>query len=109
LLFVVCVIPGTALSCRGIDWGMGSQLAIVWCLPTWFPWALDLCLQWCCVCEVYPGTYSSSQIWHGTLGNGIDLLLDVGRIGTLWGVMSHFIVPPFFLLRAIRAGTCGET
>jgi hypothetical protein len=51
---------------------------------------LDLFLQWYCVCEVNLRTYSASRIWHCTLGNGFDLLLlDGGRIGTLWGIMSH--------------------
>jgi hypothetical protein len=55
------------------------------------------------------GIYSASQIWHCTLGNRFDLVLDVGRIGTLWGIMSLYILPPFFLLQAICAGTCKET
>jgi hypothetical protein len=29
LLLVACVIPGVALACRGVDWGMGSQSTIV--------------------------------------------------------------------------------
>jgi hypothetical protein len=63
-LLVACVILGTVVAFCGADWGMGSQSAIVWCLPTWFPWAMDLFLQWCCVCEVNLKNYSASQIWH---------------------------------------------
>jgi hypothetical protein len=64
---------------------------------------LDLYLHWYCVCGVNPGTCSASQIWHGTSENGFDPLLDVGRIGGIpWGIVWHCILPPFFLLQAIR-------
>jgi hypothetical protein len=39
--------------------------------------------------------FRQSDLALHLIGNGFDLLLDVGRIGTLWGIMSHYILPPF--------------
>jgi hypothetical protein len=52
--------------------------------------------------------FRQSDLAVHLLGNGFDLRLDVGRIGTLWGIMLHYIIPPFFLSQAICAGTCEE-
>jgi hypothetical protein len=87
----------------------------VWGLsqPSYDAFQHDFHGQWICSCSGAVFAKSISKIIppvrSGTLGNGFDLLLDVGRIGTLWGVMSHYILPPFFLLQTIRAGTCEET
>jgi hypothetical protein len=71
------MMPSTIISVR-----IGSDSAVV------------LCFQ-----SVSQNLFRQSA-WQCTSGNGLALLLDAGMIGTLWVlIMSHYILPPFFLLQ----------